>query len=790
MDTGKATSVGAAVHAPGTPTYELHTLGWRSFQDLCAVVAREVWNESAQPFADTRDAGRDGAFYGKWKNGSTAPLLSEAPYVLQCKFVAVRDKTLTLSSIQDELSKIRKLVSDGLCQSYILMSNARITGTSEARIRKAILAQGATDAHIFGGQWINHTIALNQRLRMFVPRVYGLGDLSSIMDERAYSQAKALLDYLQEDLATFVVTDAYRRAADAISKHKFCLLLGEPAVGKSVIAATLAMTALDSWKCPTIRADGPEDIVTHWNPNEPNQFFWIDDAFGSVRHEQALTDDWARRLPKVMAAVKGGARVVMTSRDYIYRAARPFLKEYSYPLLREQHVVIDVAELAKPERQQIIYNHIRCGDQPKKFRTALKPHLDRIADQDTFRPEVARRLGQQTFTCGLTISDSSVEEFMTKPNQFLQDIYQGLEPDHIGALALVYQSGDLPVPLEIQSSERRDLLTLVGSSLSGAAGALEILEGTFLRRARKMGTDNDQEYWSFRHPTLREGYAAFVASKPNLLRLFIEGLDDNGILTQLDCGGGEKQGTLVQVPPSLYQPVAQRVADARLPRRDRDSDNWLQRYLWTGFLASRCSRGFFDAYMRIDPKLVDRCLNIGSYISTQHEIAILARMHELGLLSEKARQSVRDTVSELAIETPDGDWIDDTGLARLLTHQERIEIFDRVRTELLPNLDNIIHDWEFNEQGESAEDYYRPLIDTFDRYREAFDAREDKVASIKFRHALDRVHILETEARHWQDDDPDKPPPPTENGLHELLSKEAPFPAGTGDRSVFDDVDE
>ena len=169
----------------------------------------------------------------------------------------------------------------------------------------------------------NHTIALNQRLRMFVPRVYGLGDLSQILDERAYAQSQALLDYLQEDLATFVITDAYRRAARAVLDHGFCLLLGEPAVGKSVIAATLAMTALDSWGCLTVRADGPEEVISRWNPNEPNQFFWIDDAFGSVRHEQALTDDWARRMPKVMAAIKGGARVVLTSRDYIYRAVRP-----------------------------------------------------------------------------------------------------------------------------------------------------------------------------------------------------------------------------------------------------------------------------------------------------------------------------------------------------------------------------------------------------------------------------------------------------------------------------------
>ena len=82
-----------------------------------------------------------------------------------------------------------------------------------------------------------------------------------------------------------MVTDAYRRAARAIEDHGFCLLLGEPAVGKSVIAATLAMTALDQWKIPTVKVDGPADIAL-WNPNEPSQFFWADDAFGAIRHDR------------------------------------------------------------------------------------------------------------------------------------------------------------------------------------------------------------------------------------------------------------------------------------------------------------------------------------------------------------------------------------------------------------------------------------------------------------------------------------------------------------------------
>ena len=72
--------------------------------------------------------------------------------------------------------------------------------------------------------WISQQIREKKRLRMLVPRVYGLGDLSQILDERAYAQARAILESMRDDLAKVVVTDAYRRPPTALDKHGFVLL--------------------------------------------------------------------------------------------------------------------------------------------------------------------------------------------------------------------------------------------------------------------------------------------------------------------------------------------------------------------------------------------------------------------------------------------------------------------------------------------------------------------------------------------------------------------------------------
>jgi hypothetical protein len=84
-----------------------------------------------------------------------------------------------------------------------------------------------------------------------------------------------------------------------------------------------------------------------------------------------------------------GARVVLTSRDYIYNRAKRSLKESAFPLMRESQVVIDVKEITPEERRQILYNHIKLGAQPRVFRTAIKPYLERVASHPRFIPETS-----------------------------------------------------------------------------------------------------------------------------------------------------------------------------------------------------------------------------------------------------------------------------------------------------------------------------------------------------------------------------------------------------------------
>ncbi len=683
--------------------YDLHKLGWRAFQDLCAVILQQVLGQTFHAFADTNDAGRDGAFHGRWAapgdalTGRTASVARNIATVVQCKFSGRRDTTLTPAMLSDEVSKIQRLHERGLCDAYLLLTNLRVTGRTDAWIAEQAAGVGVDQTLTLDGTWISQQITQSPSLRRYVPRVYGLGDLGKILDDRRL-QAQALLARLREDLVTFVPTEAYRRAADAVAEHGFVLLLGEPAAGKSTIAATLAIAALDNWKCGVKRVDSAKELIDAWDPDEPSQLFWIDDAFGSIRHDPMLTDGWARRMDQVMTAVGQGARVILTSRDYIYRGARQHLKEYAYPLLREHQVVVDVTQLTPPEKRQILYNHLKAGDQPRKALESWRPHLRRAAEVTPFQPEVARRLAHRAFTSAIRLdTGNDVVAFFARPLSFLADVLRQLDAATRAALACVYLAGDeLPSPVDFTPT-LKEAVTRLGAVESEVIHAFVAADGTFLQRSQDSRGD---PVWRFRHPTIREGFAAVVAEDTNTVSVFLDGLDDDEILHQIDCGGSTARGTLVRVPATLYFRVIPRVA---VPE---GGAAWLHPTAW--FLEHRCSPEFLRQWSAHHAADLPRLVTFGMYVDAHWQPKFLARLHQAGALPESIRVAAVERLAEYALYL-DAGWLDDP-IPGLFTDTERGVVLDRIRAEILPNIKDHI--------DESA-DGYESDVEPETRYEEA-----------------------------------------------------------------------
>jgi hypothetical protein len=748
-------------------SYELHTLGWKAFQDLCSTICSEVWGQTVQSFLPTHDGGRDGAFAGQW-DAKSGEILTGS-FTVQCKFASKPGKTISVSQLAEEIEKARRLAERGLATNYILMTNADLTATADAELKRIFESiPGVKHFSSYGRQWICRVIRESQRLRMLVPRVYGLGDLSQILDERAYKQAREILSALGDDLAKFVITDAYRRSAKALVEHGLVLLLGEPASGKSTIAAALSVGAADNWGSSTVKVLDADDFVRHWNPDEPRQFFWIDDAFGATQVDWSAAAAWNRAFTHVNAAIRKGARVVFTSRDYIYKSARQYLKEGALPLLTESQVVIHVEDLSKDEKEQILYNHIRLGTQPTKFKAELKPYLATIAGHERFLPEIARRLGNPLFTKKLILAEPELRDFVERPLELLREVIRTADTQCRAALALVFmRGGSLPSPIKV-TGEENAAIQMLGGNLAGIRESLNSLNESLVLQVVK-----DCGYaWKFKHPTVRDAFGSLIAEDRELLGIYMAGTPIDKLLGEISCGGNMGYGIKISVPQDLYEIALKRLSE--LDTNKREEGDALKR-----FLAFRCGKSFLAAFLEKYPQFIPS-LHIWSHMDCVAESGVIGTLNREGLVPEPERLRIIADIAELAIDTPDAYFLANEDLRGMFTGQELADLCHRVKTKLLPKLEDTIWEWRSNcDRKEQASSYFDSLITELNRYQEEFS--DDRTAVSQIDAALKQIESTISELESDGGDD-------ERTSLSSFTHSTRP--SLSSGRSVFDDVDE
>ena len=259
------------------------------------------------------------------------------------------------------------------------------------------------------------------------------------------------------------------------------------------------------------------------------------------------------------AAVKNGAKVLVTSRTYIWNAAKRDLKCSDFPLIKNSQVIIDVQGLSETERAQILYNHIKLGDQPLNVRRALKSYLAAVAANEEFLPETARRLGSQFFTGSLKFREREIKAFVERPVDFLVEVLRGLDNGAQAAIALVFMHGTAGVLSPVRPSSALDtVLRLTGVTEAVVTQSLEILNGSLTLLVES----DEGPLWTFKHATISDAYAALVAESPEKIELYIRGAKQERLFNEVVCGDVQLPGASVSVPPSMYSALIERLVVA------------------------------------------------------------------------------------------------------------------------------------------------------------------------------------------------------------------------------------
>ena len=740
---------------------ELHTLGWKAFQDLCAQVCEEVLKQTVSIYREAQDGGQDAVFLTAPVNGKEIGVGT-----VQCKFSATSNRRLRPSDLLKEEETVRELVSKGEATSYVLMTSMGVDAPVAAKLRKRLFSLGVAKPHVLGREFLTWAIRRSSRLRALVPRVYGLGDLSTILDERRAEQTKRLLGHLVDTLRVYVPTEAHRNAVRALSEHGIVLLLGEPATGKSTIAAILATTMSEGEHHEGLKCEGPIDLAERWNPLETDRFYWIDDAFGPTQLRSDYVDSWISIMQKVQAAIASGNRFVLTSRRHIYEAAKPKLGTRNHPTFKDQRAIVDVGDLSDGERQQILYNHIKAGNQSRPWKQAVTSYLDDIATESHFVPEIARRLADPVYTLKLGVSRASLLSFVRAPKPHLIEVIEELARVHQAALALVYIHRS-QLPANAGSDATWDLVaTAYGVDKVSLGDALIEIDRSFIVRA----TDEKRAWWTFKHPTIADALSELLGRRPELTELYLRGAHWRDILVEVVCVGAEPILNAVVIPIMQTSLLA-----ARLREIPDEPEANLALY---EFLAIRASDDCLREVLALEPALFSRVHHFWYKIVDDPRIRAASRLHRLRLLPDEI---VEDSVYRMRyrlFNQLDASFLEDNELLALFKPRELLEFAFEAR-QLLPKLsehaERIEQDAADHYDAEMGFDDYRLTIDAFEKLfvddREAPNLLDEAKGAMEA--ATERMKVkFPKPGRTWDGDDLE-PDTPTSH---------------RSDRSIFSDV--
>jgi hypothetical protein len=459
-------------------------------------------------------------------------------------------------------------------------------------------------------------------------------------------------------------------------------------------------------------------------------------------------------------------------------------------------VIIEVEHLTTLEKQRILYNHVRLGNQSSDFRRVIKPYLLRIASNAKFSPEIAKRLGDSFFTKNLSIGSESIRRFVEEPKELLGEIIDELDRLNFAALALLFmRAGQVAIPPSLDSHEI-DALELLGGHLAGVCDAFKALDGSLVGRVLERG----ERLWTFRHPTIRDAMADKIAARPELVDIYLRGVKPVELLREVVCADFVVEGAKVHVPISRYAVILTRMTEL-------DLSDWGDRSRLVSFLITRCSDDFLRNWADTNDTQLRQLMENIPVVNSAFAL-LLSKLHTLGCLEEAYRVAYAEEVGDRAAESAEATFLEEH-LRPLLTPQEFGVIIERVKHELVPNLENIVDQLteEYEDPEGDAREHFSELEANFIAFREFFDKDEIAKAFDDGLFLIDsaserldrrneerkveeewRKQEEDDELMRWMIEDLVMPRPPITPDSAPPLPK--PYSPTQPPRSIFDDVDQ
>ena len=333
--------------------FDYHRLSPTEFEALAADLAGALHGVRFERFCEGRDGGID--FRHQGDEGCVT--------IGQAK--RYKTSAQLLSKIGDELPKLQRLQPN----RYLLMSACALTPANKDALCTALSPWLHAD-HIYGHVELDdaltrHPAVLRRHFKLW------MGDaaqLSAVLHNALHQSVRVTLAQRVWPLAqNFVPYDAVDRVQAHLAAHHYCLITGDPGIGKSALAAyTAALHVADNpnanviWICDR-RVDQALALL---QPGE-SCFVVMDDFLGATFLSKELTRAFAQDLQALLGLARessGRIKVVFTTRDYVLEQANWRLEQITAGLEALTLARVGLHGFNYRMRGEILFNQVSSCD--------------------------------------------------------------------------------------------------------------------------------------------------------------------------------------------------------------------------------------------------------------------------------------------------------------------------------------------------------------------------------------------------------------------------------------------
>lgn len=526
--------------------YNLERLGWFNFEQLVGCLLREIIGPGVSTFSGSVDKGRDATYSGPADFPSSDKIL-EGEWIFQVKHrqwdtrgvAAVRSELKR--TLDNELVKVCNKHGHK-CDFYVFVTNCPLTASDKDKLQLIIGSQESIEkGFVLGEADIEQLLDIHPKIVRAFPQIMGIGQLRELVNWGIRERSLAYLGQVQEDLETYVVTEAYLKARELLNKQHFCIISGAPKMGKTCTGNALAASfAADDFSIVELRVQ--QDFYDVLNEDE-RQLFICDDVFGDISLQADKRDDWAKGFAWLLKRLGNQHKLLWTARTYIFKEALESSKlEEERPTLEKvDNVTVSVDDLKRIEKAMILYNHAKKAQLPEKTKTLLKGICVDIIDHPCFAPESIRQLCTGKIVEFSSNDEITKEDFLSKVQGFLscpglswkKAFNNASQEEQLLCIQVMSKGGN--VLFEKLKSKYENWQTKAGASVLPFNEAFNRAEGSFLKRKVLWG---GKVYITFYHPSMRDLLVEIIDSNKVVRTSYIEELSFDEIASLIVTGEG------------------------------------------------------------------------------------------------------------------------------------------------------------------------------------------------------------------------------------------------------------